>query len=113
MYDDVVLISFIKMNAIRARAPHHIFVYARFLRALFPQRRMTPTDILPCNVGGCDHAAGEASFKKKASHENRRTGARRCRVDFFPGGKRICIGGADSRRTTDAEPCTGSGDHAR
>src|ERR1700730_5765794 len=62
--------------------------------------------------GGCDYAAGEASFKEKAWNEGR-AGPGSCRVDFFPGGRRICSSRADNRYTVVAKHCTGSRIHAR
>ena len=62
--------------------------------------------------GGCDYAAGEASFKEKTWNEGR-TGVRSCRVDFFPNGGRICGSRASDGYTAAAKRCTGSRIHAR
>jgi hypothetical protein len=62
--------------------------------------------------GGCDYAAGEASFKEKAWNEGR-AGVGSCRVDLLSNGRRICRSGADNGYAVAAKHCTGSRIHAR
>ena len=63
------------------------------------------SDIKLCldqNLGGCDHAAGEASFEE-ARNQNRRAGARSRRTDFLASRRRIGSSRTDGGRSTKAE----------
>jgi hypothetical protein len=63
--------------------------------------------------GGCDDAAGQASFKKNQTWNENRTGVRGCRIDLFTGGGCIRSGSADRGHAAVAELFTEPRSHAR
>ncbi len=99
-----------KMNA--TQPPLH-FVYPQILPVLLARRRIAAYGDPSSNIGGCGHAAGEASFEKEANDQSRDAGAGSSRSNLFAGGKCVGFGRTDRRRPTQAELRARPGDRAQ
>jgi hypothetical protein len=84
------------------------------MRELLPvsctRRRIIVSSDRSSRLGGCGHAASEASFKEQANSQSCGAGARCSRTDFFAHGKRIGVGTADGRPPAKIELRTIPGD---